>query len=545
MGLPCDWQISKQKVAQRGRYLLETGQWSDCKFIVGQEPQQQILEGHKLFLAMSSPVFEAMFYGSMAEKTDPIPIRDVQPEAFKTLLEYIYTDKVDLGSFELACELCYCAKKYMLPFLVEECTKFLWSDLSPNKACRAYEFAKLFEEPVLMEKCLSIICTKTNEILNEPSWDEVEVGTIVTIFDQDELQIDSELELFAAIERWAKAECVRKSMNPSDPKALRSVTGNALTKIRFLTLTPQQFADGPGRSLLFSETEAFYILMNISSKQASNDMPEGFSTNPIARKKPRHTQGGLNIGMPQFKVPKSLEFASLLSANTWQNYPSLSYASTSLNYPPCMMGSEPDRLDSSWRYPELRDTAKNPSWEGASSSPALIESSFRDGHKSYCLRSMTQQTDCLNCGVLDCSVTFSVDKNICVIGVQVPTQVACEGNPLPRSADGTYTEILYAHLLDSESSRLTYTHFTTKAKIGTLVEISFNRPVFIQKNKVYRVGVVFNKPGWYPMGECVQRMTCDSVLFSFGVGNNANCVRDGLIRSIVFTYHPSESHETK
>jgi hypothetical protein len=42
---------------------------------------------HKLFLAMSSPVFEAMFFGGMAEKGDPIPILDVQPEAFKALLE--------------------------------------------------------------------------------------------------------------------------------------------------------------------------------------------------------------------------------------------------------------------------------------------------------------------------------------------------------------------------------------------------------------------------------------------------------------------------
>jgi hypothetical protein len=44
--------------------------------------------GHKLFLAMSSPVFEAMFFGGMAEKNDPIPILDVQPDAFKALLEY-------------------------------------------------------------------------------------------------------------------------------------------------------------------------------------------------------------------------------------------------------------------------------------------------------------------------------------------------------------------------------------------------------------------------------------------------------------------------
>lgn len=44
----------------------------------------------------------------------------------------------------------------MLPHLVEECTKYLWSDLYPKNACRAYEFAKLFEEPILMEKCLFV-----------------------------------------------------------------------------------------------------------------------------------------------------------------------------------------------------------------------------------------------------------------------------------------------------------------------------------------------------------------------------------------------------
>ncbi|XP_034951671.1 uncharacterized protein [Chelonus insularis] len=535
MGPPCDWQISKHKVAQRGRYLLESGQWSDCKFIVGQEPQQQVLEGHKLFLAMSSPVFEAMFYGSMAEKTDLIPIRDVQPEAFKTLLEYIYTDKVDLGSFELACELCYCAKKYMLPYLVEECTKYLWSDLSPNKACRAYEFAKLFEEPVLMEKCLNIICTKTTEVLNEPSWEEVELDTLLTIFEKNELQIDSEIELFAATERWAKAECTRKSLNPSDTKCLRSVIGNALSKIRFLTLTPQQFAEGTGRSLLLTKDEAFAILMNVSSSGSNIPMPEDFSTNPLHRGKTRRP----GIRRAQFNERIFGQFSEMNPSDFWQMPPS-----TSFNPAPYSSSGDKhlERPEKSGCWISYQTIVNNVRKGLASSSSndnisVLIEGGIRDGPKYYCLRSMGQQAEYLNAGVLDCSVTFSVDKNICVIGVQVPTQVGCEASRMIGSLDGTYTEILYAHLLDSEGSRLTYTHFTTKATAGTLVEIGFNRPVYIQKNKVYRVGVVFNKAGWYPIGDCVQRMTCDTVFFSFGVGNATDSIRDGLIRSIVFTYH--------
>ena len=69
---------------------------------------------------------------------------------------YIYTDHINLSSFELVCDICYAAKKYMLPALVEECTKFLWRDLYPRNACRAYEFAQLFEENALMDKGLQV-----------------------------------------------------------------------------------------------------------------------------------------------------------------------------------------------------------------------------------------------------------------------------------------------------------------------------------------------------------------------------------------------------
>ncbi|XP_071575245.1 uncharacterized protein [Temnothorax nylanderi] len=537
---PCDWQISKQKLSERGQHLLETGQWSDCNFIVGQEPQQQTLKGHKLFLAMSSPVFEAMFFGGMAEKNDPIPIRDVQPEAFKALLEYIYTDKVELGSFELACELCYCAKKYMLPSLVEECTKYLWSDLSPKKACRAYEFAKLFEEPVLMDKCLQIIHTKTDEVLKESSWEDVELGTLLKVLDQDALQISSEIELFSALERWAKAECSRKSLDPTNGKSLKSVIGNALLKIRFLSLTPQEFAEGPGMSPLLTKDEAFAILMNILCTGNKTPMPEGFCTNSNSRAKlvkPPHPAvfGSTNTGKTHTLLGYRDTYREMMtSRHIFAPYGNLntciSVRSGFLN------DGEPSSSTMRNTSPILVDASINKDSGNLPNTSSTVV--VREGPKYYCLRSVVQQTDCLNTNVLDCSVTFSVDKNICVVGVQVPTQIAAASNFTHAiDADTSYTEILYAHLLDCDGTRLTYTHFTTKANFGTLVEITFNRPVYIQKHKVYRVGVVFNKAGWYPVGVCAQNMSCDSVFFSFGVGNTAHAIRDGLIRSIVFTYH--------
>lgn len=60
---------------------------------------------------------------------------------------------------------------------------------------------------------------------------------------------------------------------------------NALQNIRFLTLTPQQFAEGPAKTNLLTQAEAFAILMNISSSRSDYPMPEGFTTLNHARSK--------------------------------------------------------------------------------------------------------------------------------------------------------------------------------------------------------------------------------------------------------------------
>lgn len=159
----------------------------------------------------------------------------------------------------------------------------------------------------------------------------------------------------------------------------------------------------------------------------------------------------------------------------------------------------------------------------------------------YCFRFIRTQTDCLNTSILDCSLTFSVDRSICITGCQVPTQVL-GGMDIPPMQGGNfperYSELLYAHLLDSLGSRLTYTHCTSRVRFDTMLEISFDRPVYVQKDKVYKIGVVFNKVGWYPMSLCVPTHTCANVCFTFGVGSHES-VRDGLIRAIVFKF-PNE-----
>lgn len=43
--------------------------------------------------------------------------------------------------------------------------------------------------------------------------------------------------------------------------------------------------------------------------------------------------------------------------------------------------------------------------------------------KLYCTRQMLRITECMNTSVLDCAVTFTCDKNVCLYGIQVGVQV--------------------------------------------------------------------------------------------------------------------------
>ena len=108
-----DWQVDKKCNADRAKYMFETSLYCDCEFLVGNEDEKevickifrnvlsmsnfcllQLVKGHKIFLAMGSPVFEAMFYGEMAQAnagrsrgSEAMEVLDVQPAAFKDLLE--------------------------------------------------------------------------------------------------------------------------------------------------------------------------------------------------------------------------------------------------------------------------------------------------------------------------------------------------------------------------------------------------------------------------------------------------------------------------
>ncbi|KAH8387808.1 hypothetical protein KR093_009533 [Drosophila rubida] len=679
-----DWQNGLTEIKDRGQYLLHSEKWADCRFLVGTPPNQRIISGHKLLLAMASPVFERMFYGNLPDKTDPIIIPDVQPEAFEAMLDYIYTDRITIGSFDKACELCYVAKKYMLPHVVTRCTQFLWADLSPKNACRAYEFAKLFDEPRLMQSSMELIAANTREVLSDPSFLDIEVSTLMAILDQHRLNIDSELDLFNCLLKFASErgilnapgadETLPKStssaehnemlanehvndiaveeikMEPdvaamvrhmhqdddvvdiasttdgqtssprSSPVANVTASGSsnalaptptptlhsdsdvviidsdasghaqdelnaaeaaanminmmdaqrtimdgamlrqAVKKIRFLTMTPQQFAEGPARSKLLQQHEALAILIKISSPTLNDcNMPDGFCVSRSTRNffESAHRQRELNSSYRMVNNSSNSASVSAAAAATRLSYPvpqPAGFSRQQQQHQQQQRISVPLTLAAAMEQPMpmtnaaaggdgffLEDDGAGGFGDGfeAGAAPndaaSSSSNSFHDMVRSYCKRSIIRDFDYRNTSVTDAGVTFQVDTNIWILGVQVPTQVLC--GELMNSAGFAelYTEVLYAHIQDMHGSRIAYTHCTARVRYDSHLDITFDRPVYIYRNQIYKIYVVFNKMGWYPMYVCSPDTVKQRVKFMFNVGNPSESVRDGLIYAIIFS----------
>lgn len=88
-----NWQATKTTVKERLSFLFNNEILCDVHFIVGKDANQQVIPAHKFVLSVGSAVFDAMFNGVLATKSDEIELPDVEPAAFLHLLKFLYSDE--------------------------------------------------------------------------------------------------------------------------------------------------------------------------------------------------------------------------------------------------------------------------------------------------------------------------------------------------------------------------------------------------------------------------------------------------------------------
>lgn len=253
-----NWQATKATVKERLGFMLCNELMADVHFVVGKNGPRQRIPAHKFVLSIGSAVFDAMFNGGMATADAEIELPDVEPAAFLCLLRFFYSDEVKIGPDTVMASL-YAAKKYAVPALERGCVDYLKKHLSSDNAFMLLMQARLFDEPQLAAMCLEMIDKTTSEALVADGFTDIDLETLCIVLERDTLGI-KECKLFAAITRWAEAECSRQG-TPVTPESQRKVLGRALYLIRFPLMTVEEFAVGAAQSGILTDREVVELFL--------------------------------------------------------------------------------------------------------------------------------------------------------------------------------------------------------------------------------------------------------------------------------------------
>ena len=242
-----NWQTKRSTISERTKFIFNNELLSDVKFVVPAShnesnswKSQKCIPAHKFILAISSPVFYAMFYGEMAETAGTIQLPDCDYESLLELFRFLYSDEVNLSGSNVM-QVLYLAKKYLVPSLADKCTKYLQEHLVASNVFSVLPQAQKFEDKDLEERCWEVIETQTENALTSEEFVTLERSVVESVVKRERLNV-KEVGLFKAVDRWVTKEVERQRLTP-DGKVKRRILGEEIVKaIRFPVMSPKEFA---------------------------------------------------------------------------------------------------------------------------------------------------------------------------------------------------------------------------------------------------------------------------------------------------------------
>ena len=265
-----NWQTVKPTIGERISFMFNNDLFSDVKFVVRgatgdceSKRRKRVIPAHKFVLSISSPVFEAMFYGELAETGDTIELSDCEYESLLELFRYMYSDVVTLSGSNVMGVL-YLAKKYMVSSLADKCAEYLQENLDQSNVFGILPEAQKYEEKNLVDQCWKVVDEQTEEAVKSDEFATIEKSLLEGIVERDTLNIQ-EIELFKAVNLWATKRCEEQGLS-ADGSEKRRILGERIVKgIRFPVMTQHEFAAVVVDCKILSQEETLSVFKYFSS----------------------------------------------------------------------------------------------------------------------------------------------------------------------------------------------------------------------------------------------------------------------------------------
>ncbi|XP_022783946.1 BTB/POZ domain-containing protein 6-like [Stylophora pistillata] len=249
------WQENCLTLLDRTKFIFNKELLSDVKFVVpaASSNVRRMIPAHKLILAISSPVFYAMFYGPMAETRSSFEFPDYEYESLLEFFRFLYHDEVNLSESNVL-QVLHLAKQYMVPSLVNKCTKYLRDIVDISNVFVVLIPAQTYEEKDLEDKCWKVIEMQADQAVTSKEFFTVERSVVESVVKRETLNI-KEVDLFKAVNQWATRKIETEEKTP-DGALKRQVLGEEIVKaIRFALMSQREFASAVLDSGILTDKE--------------------------------------------------------------------------------------------------------------------------------------------------------------------------------------------------------------------------------------------------------------------------------------------------
>ncbi|XP_042254439.1 BTB/POZ domain-containing protein 17 [Thunnus maccoyii] len=220
-------------LVQRLETLLVQGNGSDVSLRVEtpNADEVKVIQAHSLVLSLQSPVFEEML---LSRNSSTLVLKESSDCAavFDKFIRYLYCGEISLR-LEQATPLHKLATKYQVLVLQQGITQYMTKNLardSPSGHVAGwYEYALIAGDMTLRDNCLQYLAWNLSSVLQSGEWVTISSQLLMSLLQRSDLILQSEMELFAALEAW---------IIQNEPDGLTAE--NALRAVRYAMMPPRE-----------------------------------------------------------------------------------------------------------------------------------------------------------------------------------------------------------------------------------------------------------------------------------------------------------------
>ncbi|KAM4597711.1 BTB/POZ domain-containing protein 17 [Polymixia lowei] len=219
-------------LVQRMETLLALGNSSDVTLRVQTvvTDEVKVIQAHSLVLTLQSDVFEEML---LNRNSSALVLRETADCAavFDKFIRYLYCGDISVR-LDQAIPLHRLASKYHVWGLQQGLTQYMTQHLSSESPTGHvvgwYEYAMQIGDLTLRDSCLQYLSWNLSSVLQSGEWGSISEDLLLSLLQRSDLILQSELELYEALEAW---------ISQNQPTSL--TVESALKAVRYGMIPPQ------------------------------------------------------------------------------------------------------------------------------------------------------------------------------------------------------------------------------------------------------------------------------------------------------------------